>query len=186
MFGLYKEFRAQHPAGFRTFCLFGFKAGWTFFSTYIPGTRLSQISAFNSAAHTVFSAEIFEFQDRWNGQLLKGSVCMVSRFSHVLTLCNPMDCSWPDPLSMGFSMQEYRSGLPFPSSRNLPDSRIELVSSASLALAGRFATTSTTWDSGLENSIDCIVHGVTKSWTQLSDFHFHLTFHLGSPRVVLV
>ena len=26
---------------------------------------------------------------------------------------------------------------------------------------------------GLENSMDCIVHGVTKSWTQLSDFHFH-------------
>ena len=28
--------------------------------------------------------------------------------------------------------------------------------------------------SGLENSVDSIVHGVTKSWTQLSDFHFHL------------
>ena len=26
--------------------------------------------------------------------------------------------------------------------------------------------------SGLANSMDCIVHGVTKSWTQLSDFHF--------------
>ena len=26
--------------------------------------------------------------------------------------------------------------------------------------------------SGLENSMDCIVCGVTKSWTQLSDFHF--------------
>ena len=25
--------------------------------------------------------------------------------------------------------------------------------------------------SGLENSMDCIVHGVTKSWTQLSNFH---------------
>ena len=25
--------------------------------------------------------------------------------------------------------------------------------------------------SGLENSMDCIVHGVTKSWTELSDFH---------------
>ena len=25
--------------------------------------------------------------------------------------------------------------------------------------------------SGLENSIDCVVHGVAKSWTQLSDFH---------------
>ena len=33
--------------------------------------------------------------------------------------------------------------------------------------------------SGLENSMDCIVHGVTKSRTQLSGFHFHshqLTF----------
>ena len=26
--------------------------------------------------------------------------------------------------------------------------------------------------SGLGNSMDCIVHGVAKSWTQLSDFHF--------------
>ena len=25
--------------------------------------------------------------------------------------------------------------------------------------------------SSLENSMDCIVHGVTKSWTGLSDFH---------------
>ena len=24
---------------------------------------------------------------------------------------------------------------------------------------------------GLENSMDCIVHGIAKSWTQLSDFH---------------
>ena len=28
--------------------------------------------------------------------------------------------------------------------------------------------------SGLENSMDCIVHGVSKSQTRLSDFHFHL------------
>ena len=27
--------------------------------------------------------------------------------------------------------------------------------------------------SGLENSMDCIVYGITKSWIQLSDFHFH-------------
>ena len=33
--------------------------------------------------------------------------------------------------------------------------------------------------SGLENSMDCIVHGVTKSWTRLSDFYFHGP---GSPR----
>ena len=29
--------------------------------------------------------------------------------------------------------------------------------------------------SGLENSTDCIVHGVAKSWTQLSDIHFSLS-----------
>ena len=28
--------------------------------------------------------------------------------------------------------------------------------------------------SGLENYMDCIVHDVSKSWTWLSDFHFHL------------
>ena len=27
-------------------------------------------------------------------------------------------------------------------------------------------------DSGMENFMDSIVHGVTKSWTRLSDFHF--------------
>ena len=32
------------------------------------------------------------------------------------TLCNPMDCSLPTPLSMGFPRQECWSGLPFPSS----------------------------------------------------------------------
>ena len=30
--------------------------------------------------------------------------------------------------------------------------------------------------SSLENSMDCIVHKVTKSQTQLSDFHFHFDY----------
>ena len=30
--------------------------------------------------------------------------------------------------------------------------------------------------SGLENSMDCIVHGVSKSRTRLSDFHFHFGY----------
>ena len=38
--------------------------------------------------------------------------------------------------------------------------------------------------SGLENSMDSIVHGVTKSWTGLSDFHFH--FHLQELRKFLL
>ena len=31
------------------------------------------------------------------------------------TLCDPMDCSLPAPPSMGFSRQEYWSGVPSPS-----------------------------------------------------------------------
>ena len=32
--------------------------------------------------------------------------------------------------------------------------------------------------SGLENSMDCIVHGVAKSQTQMSNFHFHFSFKI--------
>ena len=42
------------------------------------------------------------------------SVCAKSLQS-CLTLCDPMDCSLPGSLSMGFSRQEYWSGLPLPS-----------------------------------------------------------------------
>ena len=41
------------------------------------------------------------------------------------TLCDPMDCSLQAPLSMGFSKQEYWSGLPFPSPGNLLNPGIE-------------------------------------------------------------
>ena len=50
---------------------------------------------------------------------------MLSRFSRV---------SWTValqiPLSMGFPMQEYWSGLPFPSPGDLPDPGVELASPA--------------------------------------------------------
>ena len=49
-------------------------------------------------------------------------------FQSCLTLCDPMDRSPPGFLSMGFSRQEYWSGFPFPSPRDLPDSRIESAS----------------------------------------------------------
>ena len=47
---------------------------------------------------------------------------------------------------MGFSRQEYWSGLPFPSPENLPDPGIKPTSLESPALEGEFFTTSTTWD----------------------------------------
>ena len=50
------------------------------------------------------------------------------------------------PLSMGFPRQEYWSGSPCPSLGNLPDLRIEPTSVTSPLLAGRFFTTSITWE----------------------------------------
>ena len=50
------------------------------------------------------------------------------------TLCNPMDCNPPGLLSMGFSRQEYWSGLPFPFPGDLPDPGIQPAFSVSPAL----------------------------------------------------
>ena len=50
------------------------------------------------------------------------------------------------PLSMRFPRQEYWSGLPFTSPRDLPDPGTKARSLMSPALAGGFFTTSTTWE----------------------------------------
>ena len=50
------------------------------------------------------------------------------------------------PLSMGFSRQESWSGLPCPPPGDLPDPGIEPLSLMSPTLAGRFFTTSATWE----------------------------------------
>ena len=47
---------------------------------------------------------------------------------------------------MGFSRQECWSGFPCPPPGDLPDPGIEPVSLKSTVLAGRFFTTSTTWE----------------------------------------
>ena len=47
---------------------------------------------------------------------------------------------------MGFSRQEYWSGLPFPPPGDLPDPGIKLASLESPALAGGFFTISATWE----------------------------------------
>ena len=65
------------------------------------------------------------------------------------TLCDPM-CFWGPapqaPLSMGFSRQEYCSGLPRPPPGDLLDPGIESKSLMSPALAGGFFTTNATWE----------------------------------------
>ena len=80
--------------------------------------------------------------------------CVLSHFSHVQLFVIPWTVACQAPLSMGFSRQEYWSGLPFPSPRGLPDLGMEPKSLTSPALAGWFFTTSTTWEA-LFKSIIC-------------------------------
>ena len=72
--------------------------------------------------------------------------CVLSRFSHVGLFETPWTVAHQAPLSMGFSRQEYWSGLPFPSPRDLLEPGIEPSSVLPPALAGGFLTTSTTWE----------------------------------------
>ena len=61
--------------------------------------------------------------------------------SHAQLFGTPWTLARQAPLSMEFSRQEYWSGLPFPPSGGLPDSRIKPMSLASRALTGGFFTT---------------------------------------------
>ena len=49
----------------------------------------------------------------------------VRLLSHVLLFATTWTVAYQGPLSMGFSRQQYWSGLPFPSPGDLPDPRIE-------------------------------------------------------------
>ena len=79
------------------------------------------------------------------------------------TLCSPMDCSPLGSLSMGFSRQEYCSGLSCPPPGDLPNPGIKLKSLMSPALGGRILTTSDPWDS----SYECQIKTRTRNqWTE--------------------
>ena len=67
---------------------------------------------------------------------------MLSRFSHVRLFVTPWTVARQTPLSMGFSRQEYWSGLPCPLPGDLPDPGIEPAFLKSPALAGGFFTAS--------------------------------------------
>ena len=71
-------------------------------------------------------------------------VCVLSCFSRVGLFATLWTVARQAPMSMGFSRQEYWSGLPYHSPEDLPNPGTEpcLIS---LALVGRFFTTSTTW-----------------------------------------
>ena len=72
--------------------------------------------------------------------------CVLSRFSHIRLFATLWTIAHQAPLSMGFSRQEYWSGLPCPPPGSLPNPGMEPRSFLSPALAGRLFTTSATWE----------------------------------------
>ena len=72
--------------------------------------------------------------------------CVLSPFSCVQLFVNLWTVAYQAPLSMGFSRQEYWSGLSGPPPGDRPNPGIELTSLMSSALAGGFFTTNTTWE----------------------------------------
>ena len=64
--------------------------------------------------------------------------------SHVQLFATPWTVACQAPRSMEFFRQKYCSGLPFPTSGDLPNPGSEPISLASPALAGGFFTSSTT------------------------------------------
>ena len=72
------------------------------------------------------------------------SACLLSCFSRVQLFTTLWIVACQAPLFMGFSRQEYWSGLSCPPPGDLPNSGIEPTSLKSYALAGSFFTTSAT------------------------------------------
>ena len=73
-------------------------------------------------------------------------VCVLNHFSHLRLFATLWTVAFQALVTMGFSRQEYWSGLPCPPPVDLPDPGIELTSLMSPALAGRFFTTRALWE----------------------------------------
>ena len=127
--------------------------------------------------------------------------CMLSYFSCVQLFVTLQTVAREVPLSVGFSRQEYWSGLPCPPPGDLPNPGIKHTSFMFCTLADGFFTTSPTWEAPKSPRITCILGGgwsqdITsspcgyhrhKSWEPTNDnalgslsvgFHFPLLFSM--------
>ena len=94
----------------------------------------------------------------------KMGVCMLSCFSRVRLYAILRTIAHQAPLSMGFSRQEYWSGLPCATAGYLPNPGIKHVSLTSPTLAGGFLNTSATWEAPKSG---CLLADRYKRWTIL-------------------
>ena len=72
--------------------------------------------------------------------------CVLGHFTRVRLFVTLWIVACQALLSMGFSRQNYWSGLPCPPPGDLPDTGVKPAPLMSPALAGEFFTTSTTWE----------------------------------------
>ena len=126
---------------------------WSGLSFPSPGDLSDPGSEPRSPALQAVSCITGEFFSDWatTEALLGPGLCMLCRFSRVQLFVTPWTVAHQVPLSMGFSRQEYWSGLPFPTPVDLPNSGIEPASPVSPPLAGGFFTTMPPrkWQGGL-------------------------------------
>ena len=73
-------------------------------------------------------------------------MCVLSNFSSVRLCATLWTTACQAPLFMGILQARILSGLPCPPPGFLPDPEIEPVSLTSPAMAGKFFTTSATWN----------------------------------------
>ena len=93
----------------------------------------------SSAVSLLYGPTVTSILDYWTNH-----ACMLSRLS-CPTLCDPMDCSPPGSSVHADSLDEYWSGLPFPTPLDLPDPGNKPTSLVSPTMADGFFTTGATY-----------------------------------------
>ena len=114
-----------------------------------------------------------------NSHYWSNRMCACKVFSVVCLFAILWTIAHQAPMSMGFSRQEYWSGLLCPLPGNLPDPGIEPGSPTSPAPSDRFFTTSATW---LSTQVQLVICGPREhedkyAWLQSSPFMLKASLH---------
>ena len=103
-------------------------------------------------------------------------LCVLCHFSHLWFCVTLWTVACQTPPSMEFSRQEYWNRLPCPPPRDLPDPGIKPMSFISPDLAGRFFTTSATWEAPVSP-----IFIIKKQWFCVPILYLVIALSLLSP-----